>query len=314
MNEGSNMKVAVIGLGLMGLSIAKNVAKAGFDLKVFDINEAAAASIPESIVSVAKTPGDAGRDTDVVLLSLPGPTEVKSVCLGPGTLSETLKPGAVIVDLSTNGVDVVKELEAKLKDKGVSFLDGPVSGGPWGAADGTLAIWVGGDKAAFEKALPVLKAAGKAIEHMGAVGTGTITKLVHNTGANIRHVMLSEIMNLGVKAGIEPLALFKAIREGSNGLQRTFDGIAMKYMDGTYDEPAFRLRHAHKDLRLALELADGMGLQMDLSKAVMTQLEAAMDKGWADRDSSAVALISQQAAGIEIKPVDKAILKEIVSK
>lgn len=308
------MKVAVIGLGLMGLSIAKNVAKAGFELKVFDINEAAAASIPGSNVSAAKTPAEAGRDADVVLLSLPGPPEVQAVCLGENSLSETLKPGSVIVDLSTNGVDVVKDLEEKLKEKGISFLDGPVSGGPWGAADGTLAIWVGGDKAAFDKALPVLKAVGKAIEHMGAISTGTITKLVHNTGANIRHVMLSEIMNLGVKAGIEPLALFKAVREGSNGLQRTFDGIAMKYLDRTYDEPAFRLRHAQKDLRLALELAEGMGLQMDLSKTVMSQLNLAMDKGWGDKDSTAVGLLGQEAAGIEIKPIDKALLKEIVSK
>lgn len=308
------MKVAVIGLGLMGLSIAKNVAKAGFDLKVFDINAVAAAPVPGDNVTVAATLAEAGKDADVVLLSLPGPAEVKAVCLGENALSETLKPGAVIVDLSTNGVDVVKELEAKLKEKGISFLDGPVSGGPWGAADGTLAIWVGGDKAAFEKALPVLKSTGKAIEHMGAISTGTITKLVHNTGANVRHVMLSEIMNLGVKAGIEPLALFKAIREGSNGLQRTFDGIAMKYLDRTYDEPAFRLRHAQKDLRLALELADDMGLQMDLSKAVMVQLNEAMDKGWGDKDSTAVGLLGQQAAGIEIKPVDKAVLKEIVSR
>ncbi|MGV1768265.1 NAD(P)-dependent oxidoreductase [Rhizobium rhizogenes] len=308
------MKVAVIGLGLMGLSIAKNVAKAGFDVKVFDLNSAAAASVPGSNVTAAKSPADAGVDTDVVLLSLPGPAEVEAVCLGPDSLSETLKPGAVIVDLSTNGVDVVKALEAKLAEKGINFLDGPVSGGPWGAADGTLAIWVGGDKAAFDKALPVLKSTGKAIEHMGGISTGTITKLVHNTGANIRHVMLSEIMNLGVKAGIEPLALFKAIREGSNGLQRTFDGVAMKYLDRTYDEPAFRLRHAQKDLRLALELADSMGLEMDLSKAVMTQLDEAMAKGWGDKDSTAVGLLGQEAAGIEIKPIDKTVLKEIVSK
>lgn len=308
------MKVAVIGLGLMGLSIAKNIARAGFDLKVFDINEAAAASIPGDNVRAAKTPADAGTGSDVVLLSLPGPSEVQTVCVGPNSLSETLKPGSIIVDLSTNGVDVVKDLEAKLKEKGISFLDGPVSGGPWGAADGTLAIWVGGDKSAFEKAFPVLKATGKAIEHMGAIGTGTITKLVHNTGASVRHSMLSEIMNLGVKAGIEPLALFKAIREGSNGLQRTFDGIAMKYLDRTYDQAAFRLRHAHKDLRLALELAENMGLDMDLSKAVMAQYNEAMEKGWGDMDSTAVGLLSQQAGGIVIEPVDKEVLRSIVAK
>lgn len=308
------MKVAVIGLGLMGLSIAKNVAKAGFDLKVYDINEAAAASIPGQNVTVAKTPADAGLGTDVVLLSLPGPAEVQGVCIGPNSLSETLKTGSIIVDLSTNGVDVVKDLEDKLKAKGISFLDGPVSGGPWGAADGTLAIWVGGDQSAFETALPVLKATGKAIEHMGTIGTGTITKLVHNTGASVRHAMLAEIMNLGVKAGIEPLALFKAIREGSNGLQRTFDGIAMKYLDRTYDQAAFRLRHAHKDLRLALELAGSMGLQMDLSKAVMAQYEEAMSKGWGDKDSTAVGLLSQEAGGIVVEPVDKEVLKAIVAK
>ncbi|MGR9466361.1 NAD(P)-dependent oxidoreductase [Rhizobium leguminosarum] len=310
----TQMNVAVIGLGLMGLSIAKNVAKAGFPLKVFDLNRAAAQSIAGVNVTVAESPAQAAIDADVVLLSLPGPTEVEAVCIGSSSLLETLKPGSVIVDLSTNGVETVKKLEAELAKKGIKFLDGPVSGGPWGAADGTLAIWVGGDKAGFEKALPVLKSVGKAIEHMGAISTGTITKLVHNTGANIRHSMLCEIMDLGVKAGIEPVALFKAIREGSNGLQRTFDGIAGKYLDRSYDEPAFRLRHAHKDLRLALELGNALELPMDLSKAVMVRMEQAMAKGWGDKDSGAVGLVAHEEAGVVVRPIDKTVLKQIISK
>ncbi|NKK74842.1 NAD-binding protein [Rhizobium leguminosarum bv. viciae] len=318
-NEEFNMtevktKVAVLGLGLMGLSIARNVAKAGFPLKVFDINVETSAKVGGPNVSVAASPAEAGAETDVVLLSLPGPDEVEAVCIGRDSLRETLKPGSVIVDLSTNGVEAVRELAAELAAGQIAFLDGPVSGGPWGAADGTLAIWVGGDTAAFEQALPVLASVGKAIQHMGEIGSGTITKLVHNTGANIRAIMLSEIMNLGVKAGIDPLSLFKAIREGSNGLQRTFDGVAGKYLDRTYDEPAFRLRHAHKDLRLALELAASMDLPMDLSKAVMVRMEEAMAKGWGDWDSGAVGLVAQQQANIVVNPIDKELLKQVISK
>lgn len=309
----TDIKVAAIGLGLMGSSIARNTAKSGFGLRVYDVDSSIAAAMAGGNITAVANPAEAGADADVVLLSLPGPPEVRGVCTGRNGLIETMKPNSVIVDLSTNAVQVVAELATILATKRIAFLDAPVSGGPWGAADGTLAIWVGGQKEAFNQVLPVLHSIGKAVEYMGPIGTGTITKLVHNTGANIRQYMLAEIMNLGIKAGIEPLALFKAIREGSNGRARTFDGIGGKYLDQTYDQPAFRLKHAQKDLQLAIELGAELDVPMDLAELVMARMNEAMAMGWGDRDSSVVGLLAEKAAGIKFPAVDRALLKSILA-
>jgi 3-hydroxyisobutyrate dehydrogenase len=160
----------------------------------------------------------------------------------------------------------------------------------------------------------VLDAVGKRISYMGEIGAGTVTKLVHNTAANIRTAMLGEVLNLGVKAGIDPVALFAAIRDGSHGRQRTFDALGMKILDGTFDSPAFKLRHARKDMAVALELGEQLGVPMTLARTVMNDLEEAMALGWGDRDSNTQVLVARSRAGIEIEPVEKATLAAIVAR
>lgn len=306
------MKVGVVGLGLMGLSIAKNLAKAGFETTVYDIRADAAAGI-DGLRQVS-SPGEVGAASEIVFLSLPGPAEVEAVCIGDTGLVGTMTAGGVIVDLSTNSINKVRMLAGKAKAAGIDFLDAPVSGGPWGAADGTLAVWIGGDEDAYERALPAINAVGKRISYMGAIGTGSVTKLVHNTAANIRVGMLGEVMNLGVKGGIDPVALWAAIRDGSHGRQRTFDSLGGKILDGSYDTPAFKLRHARKDVAVALELGEALGVPMPLAKHALTTLDAAMERGWADKDSNVQIKIIQEGAGLDIPPQDTATLKAIATR
>ena len=306
------MKIGVVGLGLMGLSIAKNLAKAGFSVTAYDTRPGIAAGI-DALTQVADV-AEVGRSSDIVFLSLPGPVEVTDVCTGEGGLAGTMREGGTVFDLSTNSVATVKSLRVELAKKGIRFLDAPVSGGPWGAADGTLAIWVGGDKEAYEQGRPALDAIGKRITHMGDIGTGTVTKLVHNTAANIRTAMLGEVLALGVKGGIEPTALFSAIRDGSHGRQRTFDSLGGKILDGSFDDPAFKLRHARKDMAVAIELGGELGVPMDLTAATMIKLEEAMERGWGDRDSNSHVKIQQEKAGIEVPPVEKSVLAAIVAR
>ena len=292
------LRVVVIGLGLMGFSMARNVARSGFPTTVYDVRSEVAAGVGGA--TAAGTVADLGRACDVVLLSLPGPAEVEVVCLGEGGLSGTLPKGAVILDLSTNSRAVVMKIAAALAGSGIDFLDASVSGGLWGAADGTLAIWVGGDRAAFDRARPVIDAVGQRISFMGGIGTGTISKLVHNTAANIRTATLAEVLTLGVKGGIEPTALWSAVRDGSNGRSRTFDSLGGKILDGTFDEPAFRLRHARKDMGLALQLGEELGVPLDLTALVTRTLDDAMARGWEDRDSNVAVKIHQERAGLDI--------------
>lgn len=307
------MDVAVIGLGMMGASIAKNLAKAGHSLKIFDVDTRAADQLASAGVTVASSPAEAGRGAKIAFLSLPGPEQIEEVCVGKDGLHDAMAAGGTIVDLSTNALDTVKKLESQLAQKGIAFLDAPVSGGPWGAADGTLAIWIGGNRKAYDDVRPVLDAIGKRIDYMGAIGNGTLTKLVHNAGANIRAVMNAEIMNLGIKAGIDPLALLKAIRQGSNGRQRTFDGAAGKYLDGTFDEPAFKLKLAHKDMRLAVELGEAYGVPMEMSQIAFKSLDEALKRGWGERDSGASVLVTREKAGVSFDPIDRATLAEVVA-
>jgi 3-hydroxyisobutyrate dehydrogenase len=310
--EERTVKVGVIGLGLMGLSIAKNLAKAGFVTTVYDVRPDAAAGV--SGLHPAAGPSEVGTAADVVFLSLPGPAEVEAVCMGQHGLVARMAKGGVIVDLSTNSIRTVRAIEAMAKQAGIDFLDAPVSGGPWGAADGTLAIWVGGAEEAFTRALPAISAIGTRISYMGGIGTGTVTKLVHNTAANIRTGMLAEVMNLGVKGGIDPAALWSAIRDGSHGRQRTFDSLGGKILDGTYDAPAFKLRHARKDVVVALELGEELGVPLPLARQALETLDAAMERGWGDRDSNIQVKIIQERAGLDIPPVDATTLKAIAAR
>lgn len=306
------MNIGFIGLGMMGLSIASNLAKAGYPVAAYDIKPGAGESISGK-VRLASSPADAGKDADIVFLSLPGPAEIEAACLSDTGLIQTMKAGAVVIDLSTNSMDLVKKLFAEFAKKDIDFLEAPVSGGPWGAADATLAIWAGGKKEAFERAEPALHAIGKRVKFMGAIGNGTLTKLVHNTGANIRAGFLAEIMNLGIKGGIDPVDLLEAIRQGSHGRTRTFDFAAGKMLDGTYDEPFFKLKLGHKDLKLAVALGEELGVPMRLATVVLGDMDEAMARGWGEMDSGSHMQIQQEKAGVTIKPRSKAELAALVA-
>lgn len=306
------MTVAVIGLGAMGEGIARNIAKAGFDLIVHDIAPATRARFAAEGIAVAEDlAGLAGAE--VILLSLPGPAEIAAVCLGEDGLLPHLSPGTLVIDLSTNDDPTIQRLGAALAERGVSFLEAPVSGGPWGARDGTLAIWAGGTPEAFAAAEPVLFAIGRHVFHMGGLGTGTVTKLTHNLGATIRSLLVAEMLAFGVGHGIDPLKLFAAVREGSNGKARTFDLLGFKSLDQTYATPAFRLRHARKDMAIALAAAADKGLDLPATALCLSLLDEGMAQGMADWDSTAIARVIEARGGVSFPPVPRDAIEEVLA-
>ena len=204
-------------------------------------------------------------------------------------------------DLSTNSPAKVRELHQKLQGKGIELLDAPVSGGPRGAESGKLAIWVGGDQNVFEKFKPILKAIGDQPYYVGPIGAGTVAKLAHNAASFTVQAALAEIFTLGVKAGVEPLALFKALRQGATGRKRTFDRLPEHFLPGVYDPPAFTLRLAHKDMSLAMELAAAEGVPMKIGQAALDELAAAMQRGWSDRDCRVAMTLQEERAKVSVR-------------
>jgi 3-hydroxyisobutyrate dehydrogenase-like beta-hydroxyacid dehydrogenase len=288
------MKVGFIGLGTMGRGMATNLQKAGHALVVHDLTRQAASQHLENGASWAETPQALAEGCDVVFTSLPTPADVEAVAEG---LASGFRKGAAWFDLSTNAVDVVRRLHAKLGERGVDFLDAPVSGGPAGAASGKLAIWIGGDQAVFDRHRALLDAMADQARYIGPIGAGTIAKLVHNMASTAIKAIVAEVLTMGVKAGVEPLPLWEAIRSGAAGRMRAFDNVA-RLLQGKLDPPNFALRLMQKDINLAMQLAREMSVPMRLCNLVQQDVSEAMNRGWGGRDSQSFLLLQQERAGV----------------
>ena len=295
------MRVGFIGLGMMGSGISANLRKAGHRMVVHDVNRKAA----EKIIAVggewAGSPRDVAAASEIVFTSLPGPPEFEAVTIGKNGLLEGIQRGQPVFDLSTNSPTLMRRLAPMFIDKGAHLLDSPVSGGPAGAASGKMAIWVGGDEAVFQRYRPVLDSAGDQIMYIGPIGAASVAKLVHNLSGYVVNAALAETFTMGVKAGVDPLTLWKAVRQGANGRRRTFDGLAEHFLPGNYDPARFALKLAHKDVSLATQVGKDVGVPMRLSNLTLEEMTEALARGWEKRDSRSAMLLQQERAGLEIK-------------
>jgi len=305
------MKVGFIGLGIMGSSMALNTMEGGFDLVVHDINKDAAAPHLEAGALWADTPREVAEASEVVFTSLPGPPEVEAVALGEDGILHGASPGNAYFDLSTNSPTLIRRIHCIFGEKGVHVLDAPVSGGPLGARTRKLAIWVGGDKSIYERHKPVLDAIGDKATYIGPIGTGSIAKLVHNCTGYMIQTAMAETFTMGVKAGVDPLALWQAVRQGAGGRRRTFDGLAQYFLPGRFDPADFALRLAHKDVALATEVGREFDVPMRLANLTLEELTEAMNRGWASRDSRSAMLLQEERSGVQVRaPKEK--LQEIL--
>ena len=301
------MKIGFIGLGTMGRHMASNLMKAGHALVVNDVRKAAAAPHLAAGAVWADTARGVAEASEVVFTSLPGPPEVEAVALGEQGLVGGLGAGRVYFDLSTNSPTLVRRIHEVFKARGLHMLDAPVSGGPRGAETRKLALWVGGDEGVFKQYKPVLDAIGDQAYYVGPIGAGSIAKLTHNCAGYIIQTALAEVFTMGVKAGVDPLALWKAVRQGAGGRRRTFEGLIDQFQPGRFDPPAFALRLAHKDVTLATALGREHKVPMRLANITLEEMTEALNRGWAERDSRVAMLLQEERAGVEIKVPDVAI-------
>jgi 3-hydroxyisobutyrate dehydrogenase-like beta-hydroxyacid dehydrogenase len=292
----------------MGSHMALNARKGGHDLIVHDLRREAAAPHLAAGCVWADSPEALARDSEIVLTSLPGPRDVEAVAEG---LFKGLRPGSAWFDLSTNSPTVVRRLHQRFAAKGVPFLDAPVSGGPRGAKSGQLALWVGGDRAVFDRFRAVLAAIGDQVRYIGPIGAGSIAKLVHNAAGYAIHCAVAEVFTMGVKAGVEPLALWSAIRQGALGRKRTFERMADQFLQGKFEPPDFALALAYKDVTLATELAREIGVPMRLTTLAHAEMAEAMARGWGAQDSRVFLRLQEERAKVDIKVPAEEIKKVI---
>ncbi len=307
------MKVGFIGLGTMGASMASNLQQGGYELVVHDVRREAAAPHVAAGATWADTPRRVGEAAEVVFTSLPGPAEVEVVALGDDGLLAGMSPGKVYFDLTTNSPAVVRRIHGVFAERGVHVLDAPVSGGPRGARTRKLALWVGGDETVFLRHKPVLDAIGDRAIRVGAIGAGSVAKLVHNCAGYAINCAMAEVFTLGVKAGVEPLALWQAVRQGFLGRRRTFDGLADQFLRGKYEPPAFALRLAHKDVTLATALGREQHVPMRIANLALAELTEALNRGWGDRDSRVAMVLQEERAGVHVR-IDEDRLREALDR
>jgi len=292
------MKIGFIGLGMMGSGMAANLQKAGHELVVHDLRRAAAEPYLAAGAVWADTPRAVAEASEVVFTSLPGPPEVEAVALADNGVLSGMSRGKAYFDLSTNSPTMARKINAAFAERDVYMLDSPVSGGPRGARSGKLALWVGGDEQIFNRHKPVLDAMGDQAAYIGPIGAGSIAKLVHNCTSAVLGVALAEVFTMGVKAGVDPVDLWEAVRQGATGRVRTFDRLGQRFLTGQHDPADFALRLLHKDVGLAVGLGREVGVPMRLANMAYEELTEAMNRGWGTRNSTVGQLLQVERAGI----------------
>ena len=278
------MRVGFIGLGLMGSGMTNNLQKAGHQLVLHDLRREAAEKLIAGGAEWAGSPRDVAASAEVVFTSLPGPPEFEAVAAGKNGLIEGMQRGQALFDLSTNSPTVIRRLHKLFEDKGAHLLDSPVSG----------------DEASYNKYRPVLDAMGDQIFYMGAIGAASVAKLVHNLAGYMVNTALAECFTMGVKAGVDPLLLWKAVRQGANGRRRTFDTLAEHFLPNHYDPARFALKLAHKDVSLATQLGKEVGVPMRLANLTLEEMTEALGRGWQARDSRSSMILQQERAGVKV--------------
>jgi len=294
------MQVGFIGLGTTGSLIAHNLRQSGHRLVVHDLRREAAESHLAGGARWAENAEQVALQTEVVFTSLPGPAEIEAVALGPNGILAGIRPGAVYFDLSTNSPSLARGIHAAFADRHAHMLDAPISGGPAGAASRRLALWVGGEQEVFERHQPLLREIGEHPCYVGPCGAGAIAKLVHNCIGYVITVGLGEVFTLGVKAGLDALDLWEAVRHGAMGRRKLFDLVTEQFLPNRYEPPNFALRLAHKDVSLATSLGRELGVPMRLANLTLEEMTEALNRGWGDRDSRVVMALEPERAGVTI--------------
>ena len=291
-------KIAFIGLGIMGKPMAKNLLAAGKALVVYDIVPGSMDELAALGAEKGLSPRDAAERCDMVITMLPNSPHVRAAVCGPEGILEGVKPGQIVVDMSSIAPLVSRELGAELAKKGAEMLDAPVSGGQEKAEKGTLAIMVGGSEASYEKVKDILALMGKSTL-VGGLGAGQTTKLVNQAIVAVNIAAVAEGMAFAEKAGVDPEKVFNAIRGGLAGSQ-CMEDKAPRMFEGRY-APGFRINLHIKDLTNVLETSHALHTSMPLTAQLMEMFQNLAADGHEMLDHGALGLFYEKLNGLSLK-------------
>ncbi|MCM3716206.1 NAD(P)-dependent oxidoreductase [Alkalihalobacillus oceani] len=293
-------KIGFVGLGTMGLPMAKNLLKAGYSLRVYNRTASKARSLQsEGDVEVASSPAEVARNSEIVITMVTNNQALEEVIKGENGVLAGASAGLIIIDSSTVAPDLVQSLAKELAEKDIELLDAPVTGSEPQAIAAELAFMVGGKEEVYQQCIPLFEAMGKQSHYMGGSGLGAYTKLANNTMSAINLLSLSEALILASKAGVDPQK-FMEVASGGGARSGMMDNKGPKIINRDF-HPNFKTELMHKDLGLALNVAAEMNIPVPLLASVREQLRIAMAKGYAEEDMCAVAKCYEEWDGVEIK-------------
>jgi 2-hydroxy-3-oxopropionate reductase len=292
-------KIGFIGLGIMGKPMARNLLKAGYQLVVYDINSEAVKELIRDGAKEGKSSGDVASQCEVIITMLPNSPEVKEVVLGINGVIDDIKPGSVLIDMSSIAPLTSKEVSKKLLHKGAIMLDAPVSGGEPKAVAGTLAIMVGGPQETFNKVKDILGAMGASVTLVGDIGSGNITKLANQIIVALNIAAIGEAMVLATKAGVDPEKVYQAIRGGLAG-STALDAKMPLILDGNF-KPGFRIELHIKDLLNALDTAKELDVPGVLTGKVLEIMQTLKADGKGKDDHGGLIQYYEKAAKVKVR-------------
>lgn len=291
-------RIGFIGLGTMGLPMAKNLMQAGYPLNVYNRTAEKAKPLAELGARVASSPADAAKDADVVFTMLTADAAVEQVILGSNGVATGARHGTLVVDCSTVSPRTSQRIAAELAKLGIEMLDAPVTGSEPQAEQRQLTFMVGGKKEQFERCRPLFDAMGKAAFYMGPSGAGSYTKLANNAMAAINLVALAEAIVMAAKSGIDP-NLFLQVVAGGGARSGMAEAKGPKVIARDF-RPHFMTELMHKDLKLAKNLADELGLPTPALSVAKEMLQAAIAEGFGKEDLCAVVKCYERWAGVTV--------------
>lgn len=290
-------RIGFIGLGIMGLPMAKNLQKAGFPLVVYNRTAAKTEELCEGGALRAETPADAARKSDVVITIVSNDDAVESVVAGEQGILYGIREGSVVIEMSTASPELERRLDRRLRDKGAVLVDAPVSGGDVGAQKGTLAIMAGGDSEAFERAIPIFEAMGKTITHCGPVGSGQLAKLCNQILVSLNLLGVCEAIALARKNDLDAGKLIAAVSGGAAGSWQ-LENLGPRILDGDF-RPGFMVDLMQKDLGIVLTTANLSGASLPGASLVHQLLNSAQSSGHGKAGTQALARVLARLSGLD---------------
>jgi 2-hydroxy-3-oxopropionate reductase len=299
MTDARDGRIGFIGLGIMGKPMVRNLSKAGFKLTVHNRTRASAEQLAGEIddLAIVDSPAEVAAACNVIITMLPDSPDVEQVVFGENGLVDAMRPGSLLIDMSTIAPATSIRVNEELKARGASALDAPVSGGDKGAIAGTLSIMVGGSDADLQRAMPLFEAMGKTIVHLGGPGAGQIAKACNQIVVAINYAAVSEALVLAKRAGVDPAKVAQVLG-GGLAASRVLEMRGATMIDRTF-EPGFRVDLHRKDLGIALGTGRATGSPLPVTALVSQLYDSVAATGGGQLDHSALITIIERLAGTE---------------